>query len=132
VAGEALTVARRGIDLWHAGDLEAVYRTWDPEIVIVPDPYFPDSAELVGKAAGRRFWESQRESMGLGRLEILEEYDLGDRCLMRVRQHVYAPASGVQGSYDWSYLTTVREGKVVRIEFDIDRGHGLEGAGLSA
>jgi ketosteroid isomerase-like protein len=94
------------------------------------DPYFPESAQLVGKAAGQRFWESQRDSMGPGLLEILEEYDLGDRCLIRIRQHVRAPASGVQGSYDWSYITAVRDGKVARIEFYIDRDKGLEAAGL--
>ena len=130
MAGDALRLARLGVEFWHAGDLESVYEMWDPEVVIVPDPYFPESAKLIGKPAGQRFWESQRDSMGPGRLEILEEYDLGDRCLIRLRQHVHGPASGVQGTYDWSYITTVRDGKVVRVEFYIDRDQGLEAAGL--
>jgi ketosteroid isomerase-like protein len=118
------------IERWHAGDLDAVFATWDPQIIVRPDPYYPDSGELLGAAAARRFWEDQREFSGAGRLEILEEHDLGDRCLMRIRQHIDAPASGVHGSYEWSYLVTAREGRVALVEFFIDRDRGLAAAGL--
>ena len=131
MTGEALKLARRGVEFWNSDNLKAVYELWHPDVVIRPDPYFPDSAELQGKAAGQRFWESQRQSMGLGLLEILEEHDLGDRCLMRIRQHVHAPASGVKGAYDWSFLAWVKDGKVTRYEVYIDRDRGLEAAGLS-
>jgi ketosteroid isomerase-like protein len=96
-----------------------------------PDPYFPDAGVLFGREAARRFWEDQREFMGHGHLEIVEQHDLGDRCLIRVHQHVDAPASGVRSSYDWSFLTTVRAGRTVMIEFFLDRDRGLAAAGLS-
>ena len=128
--GPAAELARHGVERWNARDLDAVYATWDPEIVVRPDRYFPDSGEIVGKAAAQRFWEDQREFMGAGLLEILEEHDLGDRCLMRIRQHVDAPASGVRGAYEWSYLVTERAGKIVAVEFFIDRNEGLAAAGI--
>jgi hypothetical protein len=131
VAG-ALELARLAIEQWNAGDLDAVYATWDPGLVVRPDPYFPDSGELVGIAAARRFWEWQRDIMGVGRLVIIEERDAGDRCLMRIRQHVEAPVSGVKDSYEWSFLTTARDGKVVRMEFFIDRDQGLSSASAGA
>jgi len=128
--GPAAELARHSVERWNAQDLDAVYATWDSEIAVRPDPYFPDSGELVGKAAAQRFWEDQREYMGTGVVEILEEHDLGDRCLLRIRQHVDAPASGVRSAYEWSFLTTVRAGKVVIVEFFIDRNEGLAAAGL--
>ena len=129
---EALTLARRGVELWNASDLESVYAMWHPDIVVRPDPYFPDSQVAVGQEAAQRFWESQRDAMGFGRLEILEEHDLGDRCLVRCRQHVEAPASGVEGFYDWSFVATARDGELVMYEFFIDREAGLAAVGLSS
>ena len=127
----ASELARLSIERWNAGDLDAVYATWDPQIIVCPDPYYPDSGELLGAAAARRFWEDQRDFSGAGRLKILEERDLGDRCLMRIRQHIDAPASGVHGAYEWSYLVTAREGRVALVEFYIDRDAGLAAAGLA-
>ena len=128
--GPAAELARHSVERWNAQDLDAVYATWDPEIVVRPDRYFPDSGEIVGKAAAQRFWEDQREFMGVGVMEILEEHDLGERCLMRIRQNVEAPASGVRSSYDWSLLSTAPAGKIIRIEFFIDREQALKAAGV--
>ncbi len=126
---KALELARSAVERWNADDLDAVYADWHPEIIVRPDSNFPDAGELVGAPAARRFFEDQREFMGAGRLEILEEHDLGERCLLRIRQNVDAPASGVRSSYDWSLLTTAHEGKITRIEFFIDREQALAAAG---
>ena len=91
---------------------------------------FPEAGELFGVSAVRRFFEDQRKFMGPGRVEILEEHDLGERCLMRIRQNVEAPASGVRSSYDWSLLSTAPAGKIIRIEFFIDREQALKAAGV--
>ena len=131
LANDALRVLRLGLDRWNADDFEGIYELWNPDVVVKPDPYFPDSEVLHGVAAARRFWQGQREAMGLGELEILEEHELGDdRCLARIRQHVRAPASGVESSYDWSVIMSVRAGKAISYEFFIDRDHGLAAAGL--
>ena len=127
----ASELARLSIERWNAGDLDGVYATWDPQVIVRPDPCYPDSGELLGAPAARRFWEDQRDFSGAGRLEILEERDLGDRCLMRIRQHIDAPASGVHGAYEWFYLVTARPGRVALLEFYIDRDAGLAAAGLA-
>jgi hypothetical protein len=127
---DAAELARYSVERWNARDPQAVYATWDPEVVVRPDPYFPDSGVLVGVPAARTFYEEQIEFMGAGRLEILEENDLGERCLVRVRQHVEAPASGVRSSYEWSFITTARDGRVVSIDFFIERTSARTAAGL--
>ena len=125
-----MELARSAVERWNADDLDAVYADWDPEIIVCPDSNFPDAGELFGVPAARRFFEDQREFMGAGRLEILEEHDLGERCLLRIRQNVDARASGVRSSYDWSLLTAARAGKIIRIEFFIDREQALAAAGV--
>ena len=127
---DAANLARHAVNAWNAGDLDAFFGTWDPQIVIRPDPYFPDSEVLVGAEAGRRFVMDQLLFMGSGDLEITEDHDLGNRSLVRVRQDVQAPASGVRSSYEWSFVTTARAGRVVSIEFYIDRERAREAAGV--
>jgi ketosteroid isomerase-like protein len=63
--------------------------------------------------------------MGPGRLEIQDEIAAGDRCLMRIRQHVHGRASGIEGTFDWSFLTTIADGMVVRVEFYIEHDQAL-------
>ena len=130
VPASATDLARLGVHWWNSGDFEAVYASWHPEITFRPDVNFPDAGELNQQQA-RRFVEDQLQFMGNGHLEIVEEHDLGERCLLRIRQHVEAPASGVRSSYEWSSLTTAREGKVVRVEFFIDRTEARRAAGVS-
>jgi ketosteroid isomerase-like protein len=123
VARSAPQLALHAVERWNVGDVEAVFADWDPEIVVRPDSNFPDTGELVGRHA-RKFVEDNREFMGAGRLEVLEQRDLGVRCLLRIRQQVFAP-SGVRSSYDWSVLMTGREGKVIAVEFFIDHDRAL-------
>jgi ketosteroid isomerase-like protein len=125
----AAELARRALAGWNAHDLDTVFADWDTAIVVRPDRYYPDSEELVGRAAVRRFWEDQRDAMGYGQMDAVETHDLGDRCLSRVRQHVDT-RSGIRSSYEWSFLTTARAGKIVTIEFFLDRDHGLQAAGV--
>src|SRR5437763_654951 len=126
--GPALALSRRMMERWNADDFEAVYSTWDPYLVVRPDPEYPEGP-CFGVQSARRFWESQRESMGLGQLEAEEEHDLGDRCLVRVMQPVHS-RSGFESAYAWSMIVTAREGKVIMVEFFIDANQGRAAVGL--
>jgi ketosteroid isomerase-like protein len=128
MAGEGLTLARRMVECWNANDMEGAYATFDQQVVARPDPDFPEGAAF-GEAAARRFWESNRDSLGLGRLEIEQELDLGDRCLVRVAQQIKSP-SGIESSWSWSLIITAREGKAVLVEFFIDGDRAKRALGL--
>ena len=108
----AVEMSRRLVELWNAGDLESVYALWDPDIVVRPDPDFPEGA-CFGPKEARRFWEDQRDSMGLTHLVVEEEHDLSvDRCLMRIYQPVQS-RHGLEGGYSWSMIVTVREARAL-------------------
>ena len=66
MAADALELAHLLIDRWNAADLEAVYARFAPDVVVRPDPNFPDSNEIRGARGARAFWESNREAMGPG------------------------------------------------------------------
>ena len=121
-------LARALIDKWNEGEMEAIYAVWDPDIVIRPDPDFPEGT-CFGREAAQRFWESNREMMGGGRLIIEEEHDLGDRCLVRIRQPVHS-RSGYEGAYSWSVIVTTRAQKVIMVEFFIDHDKALAALAL--
>jgi ketosteroid isomerase-like protein len=121
--GEAIALTRQMIERWNADDFENVFATWDRDIVVRLDPEHPDRT-CFGAESARRFWEGQRESMGLGQLQAEEELDLGNnQCLVRVTQPVHS-RSGFESAYDWSMIVTAREGRVVMIEFFIDAERG--------
>jgi ketosteroid isomerase-like protein len=126
---DAREIARKVVDAWNDGDLRPVYALFASDIVVRPDPDFPDSGVIHGATGARAFWDGNREALGGGRVEIVGEVENGDRCLVHCVQQVAAPASGVEGVYEWSFITSVRDGKVVLVEFFLDRGRAIEAFG---
>ena len=80
--------------------MDGIYDLWDDDIVVRPDPEFPEGV-CFGREAAQRFWESYREAMGLGHLEIQEEHNLGSVCLSRIHQPVQS-RGGVESAFEWS------------------------------
>ena len=124
MARGAREIAKEVVEAWNSGDLRPVYELFDPEIVIRPDPYLPDSAAVLAPIAGRAFWESNRASLGGGRVDIVAERPAGDRCLTECVQQVDGPASGVAGSFEWSFITTIANERIAAVEFFLDRDRG--------
>ena len=114
----ALALGRQMLEGWNTGHLELSFATFDPDIVIRPDPYWPEGV-FFGKESAQRFWESVRESLGGSAVTVEEEHDLGDRAFWRLQQPVHS-ASGVESDYAWSFLLTARSGSVILVEFFID------------
>jgi hypothetical protein len=51
---DALTLTRQMIERWNAGDFEGVFATWDPDIVVRPDPEYPEGT-CFGAGSAQRF-----------------------------------------------------------------------------
>jgi ketosteroid isomerase-like protein len=117
------------VERWNSGDFEAIWATFDPDIVIRPDPDWPEGV-CLGTEAAQRFWLSQREAMGLGRLSIEAEHDLGAACVVRINQPVHS-RSGFESAYSWSLVVTVRDGRAVMAEFFIDAERARRVLGLT-
>jgi ketosteroid isomerase-like protein len=118
------------IEGWNAGRLEDVFATWDRDVVARTDPTWPERI-CFGRDSAERFWHSVRETLGTEPVIVEEEYDLGDRALWRICQPV-SSASGVRGTFSWSFLITVRSGRVIMVELFIDDAAARADLGIAS
>jgi ketosteroid isomerase-like protein len=119
-------VAKAVVETWNSGELEAMPALWHPEVIVRPDPYFPDSAVLYGEDEALAFFDGLNAVMGSGGLTIVHQDERGDRCLLDVVQRMEGPGSGLTGTLDWSVITLVLDGRAVSIEFFLDRDRAHE------
>jgi ketosteroid isomerase-like protein len=56
--------------------------------------------------------------------------DCGDQVLVFVRSEARGRTAGLDINEEWAHLTTVRDGKIVRVQQFRDRADALEAAGL--
>jgi ketosteroid isomerase-like protein len=118
LAVSALALGRQMIEGWSDGRLDAVFATFDENVVVRTDPTWPEQI-WFGRDGAERFWHSVRQAMGPGQVSVEEEHDLGDRALWRVCQPVSSP-SGVRSAFSYSFLVAARAGSVIMVEFFID------------
>jgi ketosteroid isomerase-like protein len=69
----------------------------------------------------------------LGKIEYGYEelIDAGEQVISVVTRHARGRASGVEVERPFALLWTLREGKVIRVVWFLDRAEALEAAGLS-
>ena len=122
----------RGIyERWGQGDFRAGIELYDPNVLLVLRPEFPDAGVYRGPDEIRKY---MREDF-LADLEdaviIGEEFlDAGDTVVVRVNQVATGPGSGVRVGIHYYQAWTFRGRSVVRIESIREREEALEAAGL--
>ena len=115
---------------WNRGDLDAFLNGFDPDVVIRPNPTWPESRPRLGSDAARSFFEDLTEMLGPAETVIEELVDAGDRVVCRFRTRVHGRQSGIQDEFVYSQVRTFRRGKTIMIEFFLDHQEALEAAGL--
>jgi ketosteroid isomerase-like protein len=122
----------RGIyERWGQGDFRAGIGLYDPNVLLVLRPEFPDAGVYRGQDEIRKY---MREDF-LADLEdaviIGEEFlDAGDTVVVRVNQVATGPGSGVRVGIRYYQAWTFRGRSVIRIESIREREDALEAAGL--
>jgi ketosteroid isomerase-like protein len=86
----------------------------------------------VGMDGFRRMWLDWLQPWATYRSEAKELIDAGDRVVVLVRDHARRHDTDVEVELISGSVWTVRDGRVVRVEFCSDRSETLEVAGLSA
>jgi ketosteroid isomerase-like protein len=140
MSNENLEVARRyyedGFNAFMRGDLssEAFAELHDPEIEVRwHERTYPDTPErLQGVSELIRFSEQYRDEWEDLVAEPLEAIDVpGDRFLGLIRQSGRGRQSGVPITIHFYALSTIRNGKLRKVEYFRHRADGLDAAGLS-
>jgi ketosteroid isomerase-like protein len=125
---ENAELVRKGLEYWNRGDLDAFVGLWDDDAVIRAAEGWPER-DFRGKDAVRSFYEGFAETVGTD-TEIEDLIDAGDVVVTRCRAHVTGAKSGLEGDFQFTQVTTLRQGKVVLNEFFWDHQEALEAAGL--
>jgi len=112
------------------GDFRAGTDLFDPHVVLVLRPEFPDSGAYLGPEAVAAYTRGFLEPWTHITIEADELLDAGDTVVVAVRQRGVGGASGVQTELRYFQLFTFRGGKLIRLESIRKRGEALEAAGL--
>lgn len=124
--GEAVELWRRHNEAWNDGDLTRLAGLFDPDVVVRPDPGWPDSRVSHGLADAAAWFHQIYDGLGGGEVTTLEETDLADRALVRLRVQAVASAEGLEAHAEYAALVTARDGRIAMLEYFFDYERALK------
>jgi ketosteroid isomerase-like protein len=123
-------LVRQAEDAILRRDRDAWFAIHDEEFEIVPVRDWLEGG-VRGREAGWDFHMRIRDSFEWGAIKV-ERVDAGaDRVLAHLRSDLRGAGSGAEVELDQWFVTTVRAGKILRLQWFTDRAEAREAAGLS-
>ena len=127
---ENVEVVRRIYAYWGRGRFRAGTELFDPWVVLVLRPEFPDAGAYLGPEGIREYMRRFLEDWKHAVIEGEEFIAAGDNVVVGVRQRGAGKASGIPTEMRYFQVWTFRGGAVIRIESVREREEALEAAGL--
>jgi ketosteroid isomerase-like protein len=128
---EKVETVRRIYERWGRGDFRAGMELYDPYVLLVLRPEFPDAGTYCGPEEIRRYMRedflADLEDAAIAGEELL---DAGDSVVVRVSQRATGAESGAPVAMRYYQVWTFRGRSVIRIESIRERAEALEAAGL--
>jgi ketosteroid isomerase-like protein len=126
---ENVEVVRAGFEAWNAPDMEALRELYDPDVLWRPPEGWPEPGPYVGREAVMRQLEQMRETWDADALELISDFiDAADRVAVRL---IWRGAGhGPESNMELTGVYTLREERIVGIEFFWDHAEALEAVGL--
>jgi ketosteroid isomerase-like protein len=130
---ENLEIVGHGFDDFNRGDVEAVVAMCDPAIEWLPPAQLPGSGAYHGHEGVRAAAGDMLELFGALEANPERLIDAGDRVVVLFRWHGHGKGSGlsIDRFGEQAAVFTMRNGKVIRVEWYLDRAKALEAAGIS-
>jgi ketosteroid isomerase-like protein len=126
---------RAAFEAWNAGDVEALFAHFHPELVYHPRADEPDPSPHVGRDAYERLVHGFVESFAEVTFEVLELIDAGDLVItstvLHVVLHGQGSASGAGVSDTYVFVHKLRDGLVVEGWEYRTKQEALEAVGLT-
>jgi ketosteroid isomerase-like protein len=131
VSGTRAETVRAIYERWGRGDFAAGTELYDPHVLLVLNPEFPDSGNYLGLdeigAYMRGQFLSDLHDAAISGEEFIEA---GDSVVVRVNQIATGPESGARVPIVYYQVWTFRGDSVVRIESVRERADALAAVGL--
>jgi ketosteroid isomerase-like protein len=127
---ENVEVLRSIIVALNAGDMDAVRECYDPDVAFGRElEGWPEPGPVVGRDAVMRQLERVREPWGdAGTLEPVSIIDAGERVV--VRQIAHAIGRGPALHVEYTTVSTLRNGRIVLVDWFWDYAEALKAVGL--
>jgi ketosteroid isomerase-like protein len=128
---ENVEVARRSIDAFSRGDLDAVLETLAPEFEMHPSGRFMDTQRVYrGREGWTEFWRDFRAAWKDVAVSIERIEAIDDRVLILGKIGGEGRESGVAVEAEAAWVHTVNDGLIVRVQIFATWEEALEAAGL--
>jgi ketosteroid isomerase-like protein len=128
---ENVETARRSIDAWNRGDLDGWLACFAPEVEWHTTGRFVDRGVYRGRAGLERYWAEIHEDTEEVSLSISDLRASGDKVFQAVTGRGRGKRSKAGFEQPIWFVTTFRDGLIVRVETYADSAQALEAAGLS-
>ncbi len=127
---ENIGIARAAFETWNAGDLKAYGELLDLEVVARVPREWPEPGPFVGREAVVNFFHQMRDAFDSDKLEVISDFvDVGDRVVVRGIWH--GEGRGPDQPMEFTTMYTIRNGKILNLDFLWDHSEALEAVGLS-
>ena len=131
-APAVLEIVRAAFAAWNAGDTEALFAHFHPELVYHPRADEPDPSPHVGRNAYERLARDFAESFSEVTYEVLELIDAGDHVIVSTVLHAVPHGQGSASVRDtYVFVHKLRDGLVVEGWEYRTKQEALEAVGLS-
>jgi ketosteroid isomerase-like protein len=128
---ENVELAKRGIELWNRGDMDALRERYHPKAVMHHPAGWPEPGPSVGRDAIFDQFHRLREDAKTDQLEMTILADAGDWIVWEYRWSAIGLESGLPMELIGGQATRYSAGKIVEVRFYADRNEALEAVGLS-
>jgi ketosteroid isomerase-like protein len=126
---ENVELVRRGWDAFVRRDVEVSLEILDPNVEYIPDR--PDAGTFHGPGGvveaittWAEFWDDYS-------VELVDLIDAGDKVVTVVREHGHLRESGIESTGITCLVSTVKGGRIVRVETFSSKERALASVGLS-
>ena len=127
---ENVEIMRAGFAAWNAGDMDAVRETYAPEVIMRTPAGWPEPGPYVGREAVLRQLDQNRATWDADTFEPTSDFiDAADRVVVRAIWH--GTGHGPDSDIEFTHVFTLRERKIVFVEYFWDHSEALETLGLS-
>jgi len=132
MAHKNIEIVRRIYERWGLGDFRAGMELYDPHVLLVLRPEFPDAGVYRGlDEIGKYMREEFLTGFDSAAISGEEFLSAGDSVVVRVNQQATGPGSGAPVAMSYYQIWTFRGKTVIRIESVRERDDALEAVGLS-
>ena len=125
-----MEIVRQLAETVQREDMDTVREMLDPAVVIARDlEGWPEPGPVAGREAVMRSWQGIRDAFPEATLELTSVTNVGDRVV--ARQVARGKGKGPEAIAEYTVIYTLRNGRILIIEYFWDYAEALASLGLS-